>query len=190
MKKIVLLLILVAAVLFTAGCTEENPADSTGSEGAESSEEYLVVEVSDLEQINEALAEGPVFLKLGAEWCAPCREMKPMMAEMAEEYEGRATIMSVDVDESPHLAAYFNVGYIPDSCVIAGFENGNYLYMQQDGTLTEDRTQARMIGLREKEAYEERLELALPQTEENNAEEISTEEQNRTEIDNKTETTG
>ena len=86
---------------------------------------------------------------------------------MAEEYEGRATIMSVDVDESPHLAAYFNVGYIPDSCVITRLENGNYLYMQQDGSVTEDRMQARMIGLRDKETFEARLELALPQTEEN-----------------------
>jgi thioredoxin 1 len=161
MKKIVLLLILVSAALFTAGCTEETPEDSADSE------ENLVVEVTELEQINEALAKGPVFLKLGAEWCGPCREMKPMMAEMAEEYEGRATIMSVDVDESPHLAAYFNVGYIPDSCVITRLENGNYLYMQQDGSVTEDRMQARMIGLRDKETFEARLELALPQTEEN-----------------------
>jgi thioredoxin 1 len=166
MKKIVLLIILVTAALFTAGCTEETPGDSAGSEGAENSEEDLVVEVSDLEQINEALAEGPVFLKLGAEWCGPCRAMKPIMAEMAVEYEGRATIMSVDVDESSQLAAYFNVGYIPDSCVIAGLENGNYLYMPQDGSVTEDRMQARMIGLRDKEAFEARLELALPQTEE------------------------
>jgi len=165
MKKIVLLLILVSAFLFTAGCTEETPGDPSGSDGAENSGENLVVEVSDLEQINEALAEGPVFLKLGAEWCTPCKEMKPIMAEMALEYEGRATIMSVDVDESQHLAAYFNVGYIPDSCVIAGLENGKYLYVQQDGSVTEDRIQARMIGLREKEAFEARLELALPQTE-------------------------
>jgi len=172
MKKIVLLSILVSVVLFTAGCTEETPGDS---EGAENSEGNLVVEVSDLEQINEALAEGPVFLKLGAGWCSPCREMEPILAEMAVEYEGRATIMSVDIDESPHLAAYFNVGYIPDSCVIAGLENGNYLYVQQDGSFTEDRIQARMIGLRDKEAYEERLELALPKTEES-----ETEGQNKT----------
>ncbi|WP_440956830.1 thioredoxin family protein [Methanosarcina sp. Mfa9] len=164
MKKIVLLLILVAAVLFAAGCTEETPGDSADSE------EDLVVEVSDLEQINEALQKGPVFLKLGAEWCGPCREMEPILAEMAEEYEGRATIMSVDIDESPHLAAYFNVGYIPDSCVIAGLEDGNYLYVQQDGSLTEDRMQARMIGLRDKETFEAHLELALPKTEESETE--------------------
>ncbi len=166
MKKIILLLILVAGVLFTAGCTEETPENSAGSPEAANSGENLVVEVTNLEQINEALQKGPVFLKLGAEWCGPCRAMKPIMAEMAVEYEGRATIMSVDVDESPQLAAYFNVGYIPDSCVIAGLENGNYLYMPQDGSFTEDRMQARMIGLRDKEAFEARLELALPQTEE------------------------
>ncbi len=158
MKKIVLLLILVSAFLFTAGCTEETPeAANTG--------ETLVVEVNDLEQINEALLEGPVFLKLGSEGCGPCREMEPIMDEMATEYEGRTTIMFVDINRSPHLAAYFNVGYIPDSCVITGLENGNYLYMQQDGSVTEDRMQARMIGLRDKETFEARLELALPQTE-------------------------
>ncbi len=165
MKKIVLLLILVSAFLFTAGCTEETPGDSAGSDGAVNSGENLVVEVNDLEQINEALAEGPIFLKLGSEGCGPCREMEPIMDEMAKEYEGKATIMFVDINRSPHLAAYFNVGYIPDSCVIAGLENGNYLYMQQDGSVTEDRMQARMIGLRDKETFEARLELALPQTE-------------------------
>ncbi|MCQ1534163.1 thioredoxin [Methanosarcina sp. KYL-1] len=167
MKKISLLIILLAGVLLTAGCTEENAENPAGPPEIP---EGSVVEVNELGQINEALAEGPVFLKLGAEWCSPCRAMKPILAEMAVTYEGRATVMSADIDKSPQLAAYFKVGYIPDSCVIVGFEDGKYRYMQEDGNVTEDRYRARMIGLHDKETYEERLDLALQQVEKDKAE--------------------
>ena len=75
--------------------------------------ENAVVEVTQLEQINTSLQKGPVLLKIGAEWCGPCQEMKPILKELATEYEGKATIMSVDVDQSPKLADYFGVELYP-----------------------------------------------------------------------------
>jgi len=120
-----------------------------------------VVEATELEQINMSLQKGPVFLKIGAEWCPTCRSMKPIIKELATEYGGKATIMSVDVDRSPKIVDYFGTRYIPDCSVIMGIENGEYVYMQENGNVSKDRSQARIVGLRNKEVCEKLLDLAL-----------------------------
>lgn len=125
------------------------------------SETTAIVEVTKLSQINTSLAKGPVFLKLGAEWCEPCKRMKPILKDLASEYKGKAVIMSVDIDKSSKIADYFDVSDIPDSCVIVGIKDGRYVYMQQNGKTTTDRTKARILGLDEKEVFEKLLDLAL-----------------------------
>jgi thioredoxin 1 len=122
-----------------------------------------VVEVTQLAQINTALQKGPVFLKLGAEWCGYCQKMKPIMKEMATEYKGKATIVSADVDKSPKIADYFGVSSMPDSCVIVSVKNGQYVYMKKDGKVTTDRSQARIIGYNNKAVFEKVINLALKQ---------------------------
>lgn len=152
MRQLVILLILLASVLFTAGCTEQDPVPQVDSS---------VVEVTQLEQVNTSLQNGPVLLKIGAEWCGPCQEMKPILNELATDYKGKATIMSVDIEKSPELSGYFEVGSIPDCSVIVGIENRKYLYMQEDGNVTTDRFKARIIGYRDKQAFTNVLNLAL-----------------------------
>lgn len=154
MKQLVILLILIIAVLFTAGCTETNSTQESHDNG-------YVVNTTELGQINTSLEEGPVFLKLGAEWCGPCQKMEPILQELANKYEGKATIMSVDIDQSPEFIEYFGVNFIPDSCVIIGIENGEYVYMQEDGTASKDRFTARILGLRDKQEFEKVMDLAL-----------------------------
>lgn len=166
MKRTILFIFLIAASLLVAGCVEENGKNPTEVNLTESA----VVEVTDLTQINEALQDGPIFLKLGAEWCSPCRAMKPIMAEMADKYEGKATIMAIDTEKSPKLASYFGVYSIPDSCVIVDLENEEYLYMQMDGNTTKNRYQARIMGLKKKEVFESVLDQALLREEKKKAE--------------------
>ncbi len=120
-----------------------------------------VVEVTQLAQINTALQKGPVFLKFGAEWCGACQKTKPIVKALATEYAGKATIMSVDIDKSSKLADYFGVNTIPDTCVIVGTKNGKYVYMQQNGKTTTDRSKARIVGLNDKKVYEKIINLAL-----------------------------
>ncbi|MDY9927181.1 NosD domain-containing protein [Methanosarcina sp.] len=124
-------------------------------------EKTAVVEATDLGQVNTSLQEGPVFLRLGAEWCSKCQSMKPIINELAAEYEGKATIMSVDLDQNTELETYFGVEYIPDSFVIVGIEDGEYVYMQGDGNVSKDRYQARIVGLKDKRAFEKLLDLSL-----------------------------
>ena len=55
----------------------------------------------------------PVLLDFYAEWCQPCQELAPTVAELAEEYEGRIKVCMVDVDEARELALSFGVRSIP-----------------------------------------------------------------------------
>ena len=158
MKKSFIILILLVAVL-SAGCTGKSQENSTNS--PETKNESSVVELTHLDQINTSLQKGPVLLKIGAEWCEECQNLKPILAQIAADYEGRVTVMSMNIDNSPELADYFGIYVIPDTSVIVGLENGSYIYIQEDGSVSTDRSKAKILKIEGKEVYENVLDLAL-----------------------------
>lgn len=48
-----------------------------------------------------------------AEWCGPCRMVGPIIEELSKDYEGKANIGKVNVDENPDIAAQFGIRSIP-----------------------------------------------------------------------------
>ncbi len=62
----------------------------------------------------------PVLLDFWAPWCAPCRMMSPVVAQLAQEYAGKAVVGKVNVEEEPELAAAFGVASIPMFVVLKG----------------------------------------------------------------------
>ena len=48
-----------------------------------------------------------------ASWCGPCQMLGPVIEELAEQYEGRALVAKVNVDDEPDLARRFGVMSIP-----------------------------------------------------------------------------
>ena len=60
----------------------------------------------------------PVLVDLWADWCAPCRLLAPILAEIAEEKEGQLKIAKINVDEEPELASAFRASSIPMLVVI------------------------------------------------------------------------
>ena len=158
MKKSFIILILLVALL-SAGCTGKSQENSTNS--PETKNESSVVELTHLDQINTSLQKGPVLLKIGAAWCEECQNLKPILAQIAADYEGRVTVMSMDIDNSPELADYFGIYVIPDTSMIVGLENGNYIYIQEDGSVSTDRSKAKILKIEGKEVYENVLDLAL-----------------------------
>jgi len=67
------------------------------------------------QNFDEALAanQGLIMVDFWAEWCGPCRAIAPVLEEIAEASEGRVTLMKVNVDENPGLAARYDVRSIP-----------------------------------------------------------------------------
>jgi len=64
---------------------------------------------------DEALtaAEGLVMVDFWAEWCGPCRAVAPALEAIAEESDGEVTLMKVNIDENPGLAARYEIRSIP-----------------------------------------------------------------------------
>lgn len=73
----------------------------------------MVVEVND--QNFEVVKQSnlPVLLDIGATWCGPCKALAPIVDEIATEFEGKAMVCKVDVDEAPGIAAEFRVRNVP-----------------------------------------------------------------------------
>jgi thioredoxin 1 len=67
-------------------------------------------------------SDTPVLLDLWAAWCGPCRMVGPVVAEIAQDYEGRVKVGKIDVDAQPELASAFGVASIPTILLMKGGE--------------------------------------------------------------------
>lgn len=58
-------------------------------------------------------SSSPVLVDFGAEWCGPCRALAPIVADIANEYDGRLKVGTVDIDQSRGVAAEFGIMSVP-----------------------------------------------------------------------------
>jgi len=82
----------------------------------------------------------PVVVDFWAPWCGPCRFVTPILEELAAQYEGKAKVCSINVDENMEIASRFAITAIPS---VLFFKAGREL------------TDKRQVGVRPAAQYRE-----------------------------------
>ena len=86
----------------------------------------------------------PILVDFWATWCAPCKMLRPVVEELATEYEGRVVVAELDVDANPVTASKFGVLSIPSLILfragkpaerIVGYKPKSYLRQKIDAVL-------------------------------------------------------
>ena len=115
MKKGFLIGLLVASCGFLS-CQGHNSEKNIPDEERVEMAPNEVVEVPSYKVENGRIlpTDGkPLIVDFSATWCPPCRQLKPIFEKLAEDFRGRITFLTIDVDENPELAQAYQVQSIP-----------------------------------------------------------------------------
>lgn len=85
----------------------------------------------------------PVVVDFSATWCGPCKQLKPIVEELATQYEGKVKIAHVDVDEARQAAMKYGVMSVPTVLYL----KGGQVRDSQIGVLAKEKMAAKIDNL-------------------------------------------
>lgn len=123
--------ILPLAAIAMAALSSCGASDSNKKAEEETKADDPIAKVAEAPAVTVIQADGQIpaadgkliVLDFNATWCGPCRQFAPNFESVADKYRGQASFYSIDVDQTPALAAQFNIQSIP-----------TVVYIQPDGT--------------------------------------------------------
>ena len=98
-----------------------------------------ILDVTDTTFQSEVLdSETPAIIDFWAEWCAPCRQIAPIVKDLAARYDGKVKVVKMNIDENPSTPGKYGVRAIP---TVLAFKGGTVV--------------GQVTGARPKSAFEE-----------------------------------
>ncbi len=89
-------------------------------------------------------SDKPVVVDFWAAWCGPCKMLGPVIEEISQEYNGKAVVGKVDIDENQEFASKFGIRNIPTVLI---FQNGEIV--------------GRQVGVASKKTYTEAIDALI-----------------------------
>ena len=97
-----------------------------------------VKEIKSGEKLEKAKMNGLTLVDFSAPWCAPCRLQEPIIRRLAAQFEGKAFIAAVNIDESRDVASNLGIQSIPTLILFRnGKEVQRFVGLQSEATLSE-----------------------------------------------------
>ncbi len=123
--------LLLLSVVFLAGCEADVSSLPHQSAAQVKRQDPVAVHVSEANFNKVVLqAKHPVLVDFTATWCGPCQQLAPTIEELAQDYEGRATVAKLDVDESSPIAQLYEVNAMPTLML---FMDGKPVWRREGG---------------------------------------------------------
>ena len=84
---------------------------------------HAAIEIASAEHFTEIVDSAgdlPVIIDFTASWCPPCQMIKPIYEQLAQQYQGKAILVKIDVDERADLAQQFGIQAMPTFIAYVG----------------------------------------------------------------------
>jgi len=126
--KIVHVLLYAGMIIFVfivaGGCGKKQDglsSSDTHQDSGGNEEKIVVTEIENTSRFSQIINQNEiVMVDFYADWCGPCRQLKPVIHDIARKFSGKAAVVAVNVDRLRELAIEYGISGIPDVRVFKG----------------------------------------------------------------------